>query len=558
MVSRKDLPQILLSSTLIAVTVLYTAATMNMAALMGQTNRAELRPYLYIKFLAMPYFQYDNTDNKWKLLYTLKNDGKVSATEIIRSYKVYKINGDKAAISRPAYVNTDFVFALAPQETLEGQPDNIDGIGFSEQDISNHSYYLIELYVSYNGTESPPGTTYYSKVEIKVLPVSRNSGNWKYVLYLMHRDEGIDQNLEKFSAWRDSSSPEMLGRSNILSRTYKEGAQAQMATNIQTKSKYSPNRVSADLFGSSFYYFNSTFAQSIAALFALFGIFLIFRFEWENQKLFRTYDIAKHAVGHSHCLDKDVKFYLLKHSIVNCGSKAARGARDIRIQIYNLEEVLHSMYKSIRMPALVFALLFLVSLLSFAYSDYQNNKNLMYSAGYGIFVFLLFLSLLWLFLRAHKLSRNMKDFTFNTENSYEQFEEGAGLAKGDFLYVAESIDLIERDILEFTDFPFVMNFAFKGVEDAIRRRKERLRILNELETKIYITINKLFFLEASEGVPENKKEEIDQIVCDENRDRSQIIVYLANKYPACKVVINDLFFKIHSEIKSKLSGKTNK
>ena len=183
--------------------------------------QAELRPYLYIKFLEQVYFRYDGKSGK--LLYTLTNDGKVSAFEIIRSYKVYRITGDAAIISRSAYINVDFVYALAPQETLEGQPDQIDGINFSEKDISDGSYYLIELYVSYKGTESAKDKNYYSKVEIKVQPLGRfDNGRWNYVLYLVHRDEGNDQDLKRFLMWRDAKSPDILKRNKILSQVYKQ------------------------------------------------------------------------------------------------------------------------------------------------------------------------------------------------------------------------------------------------------------------------------------------------------------------------------------------------
>ena len=41
----------LLSLTLILITAFYTIFTWRMTVLMGETNRAELRPYLYIKLI---------------------------------------------------------------------------------------------------------------------------------------------------------------------------------------------------------------------------------------------------------------------------------------------------------------------------------------------------------------------------------------------------------------------------------------------------------------------------------------------------------------------------
>lgn len=220
--TKKHFIEFALSLALIAVTGVYTFGTLRIADLMQETNRAELRPYLYIKFLDRVYFKYNNV-NSGILLYTLTNNGKVSAYEIIRSYKVYKITGDTAIISRSTYVNTDFVYALAPQETLEGQPDQIDGINFSNDDVANGSYYLIELYVSYRGTVSVKDTTYYSKVEIKIQPRDRNDdGHWNYILYLIHRDEGTDQNLKKFWEWHSADHPEIRNRQKQLENLYKK------------------------------------------------------------------------------------------------------------------------------------------------------------------------------------------------------------------------------------------------------------------------------------------------------------------------------------------------
>lgn len=530
----------LLSAVLIIVTVGGVCISNRMASFMEETNRAELRPYLYIKFLEQAYFKYDGTSGK--LLYTLTNNGKVSAFEIIRSYKVYKIKGDAAVISRPTYVNVDFVYALAPQETLEGQPDQIDGISFSEKDISDGSYYLIELYVSYKGTESVKGTTYYSKVEIKIQPP---------MLYLIHRDEGIDQNLEKFLIWRDSSSPEILSRAKYLSQVYRENVNKKISINTLRK----PNMVGAEFSVSSFYYdFLSMFTQLTIAILALFGLLNIFRLEFEDKKLLRTYDNAKAAIPHPGCLDKDVKFYLFKSSCES--SESDYGSRDIRIQIHNLENVKSSAKKLLFGPSICFLLLVLIPsfFLPFIAPDGGKEFNIFLSSS---LLSMLIILIFWIWIKGNELSMDTRKLTYNVPNPYENF---TGKLEGALLHLIENIDLIERDIIEFNSHDFVMNTAFKDIENAINHRKKRLNEIAKLLNAKSINSDYSFIIKASETISEPEKAKIKNIADDENRDRLIIVLYLLEKFKneAGESLIRNYLNEINTRIIKQMASKGNR
>jgi hypothetical protein len=221
--NKRETIQLIASITLVLVTAFYAYTSHSMVSLMQKTNIGDLRPYLFIKLLSQPngtYFSY-NGNGRGTLYYRLDNNGKVTANNIIRSYKVYKIDkSNKISITRPTYVNIDYVFSLSPQEPLEGQPDTIDGINFQKSDINNN-YYVIELWVSYEGAQGINEIGYYSSIGIEVQPLECNQeGNWKYSLYIKHRGEGVDQNLKEFWQWYNSDKPLNIKNKEQLENTY--------------------------------------------------------------------------------------------------------------------------------------------------------------------------------------------------------------------------------------------------------------------------------------------------------------------------------------------------
>lgn len=197
-INKKANIQLFASLALVFVTAYYAWTSNRMTSLMQKTNIGDLRPYLFIKLISpinQSYFSY-KSNGGGTLYYTLDNNSKVTANNIVRSYKVYKIDkSGKISITRPTYVNIDYVYSLSPQEPLEVQPDRIDGITFQESDINNN-YYIIELWVNYERIQGINETSYYSSIGIEVHPLECNEGgNWNYRLYLRHRNEGINHKI---------------------------------------------------------------------------------------------------------------------------------------------------------------------------------------------------------------------------------------------------------------------------------------------------------------------------------------------------------------------------
>lgn len=207
-----DIPAIamvVVTTLLLFVTFLYYLATRDMARVMRVTSVYELRPYLSIKPIGRQPFAFDKTPPT-TFSYHLVNSGKVPANNIVRSYKVFKITGDKTVLVHP-YINSDFIFTIAPNEQSEGNPDNITGLRFTEEDIRNKSYYIFELRANYTGIEGAGNISYYSEIYYQI-------HSDKY--FLKYKGDGIDKGLKNFWEWYKSETPKMREKMDCLKEIY--------------------------------------------------------------------------------------------------------------------------------------------------------------------------------------------------------------------------------------------------------------------------------------------------------------------------------------------------
>jgi len=280
--------------------------------------------------------------------------------------------------------------------------------------------------------------------------------------------------------------------------------------------------------------FGSSFGQLTIGILALFGLLFVFRLEFEGQKLLRTYDNAKAAIRHLGCLDKDVKFYLFERSVVLISDF---GSRDIRIQILNLEDVKRSATKLLNRPSLYVLSLAFLPLLLLNHNNYD-----------WLLLFLLVSGMIWMWMCGNKLTMDTSKLIYNVPNPYERFETWFNKEKYVFLGLAENIDLIERDILEFNGLIFVMNNAFKEVEKAIKNRKSRLNRISYFINKGYMLFEDDFRVKLAKHTPENEILEVRKIIREENSDRSKIVSYLVYKFKISESKIRGLSSRINADI----------